>query len=183
MEVWKDIKGYEGLYRISNTGKVLSLQYMGGYTTRELKPRIHKRGYLWVSLRNNGVEGHYLIHRLVADAFIENPNNYACVNHKDENPANNNVENLEWCTHLYNVHYSMKKHPERYNSLGNVGKANKPYRNFKKIKQLSLDGEFICEFPNVSTITREKGYNSTHIKMCCENKQKTAYGYKWEYAT
>lgn len=172
MEIWKDIKGYEGIYRISNTGKVLSLHYMGGNKLKELKPKKHKKGYLWVLLRNNGKEGHYLIHRLVAEAFIENPNNYPCVNHKDENPQNNNVSNLEWCTHIYNVHYSMDKHPERINSRGNK----------KRIRQFSLKGEFICEFESSCAVEREKGYKAKNIRRCCNHIRKTAYGYKWEYA-
>lgn len=182
MEVWKDIKGYEGLYRISNTGKVLSLHYMKGNKKKEFSPKKNKKGYLWVELRNHGKAQHCLIHRLVAEAFLENPNNYSDVNHKDENPQNNNVSNLEWGTHKYNVHYSMKRHPERVNSYGNRGNARKPYRNSRKIIQYSLEGKYICEFANVSTIAREKGYHASNITKCCNKTRKTAYGYKWEYA-
>lgn len=183
MEIWKDIKGYEGLYRISNTGKVLSLHYMGGNKSRELKPKVHKKGYLWVLLRNNGKEGHYLIHRLVAEAFIENPNNFLYVNHKDENPQNNNSTNLEWCTHEYNVHYSMDRHPERINSRGNRYGIRKSNEIDARINQFSMNGTFICQYKNLSAITRAKGYDRANIYKCCRHIRKSAYGYKWEYAT
>ena len=113
-EIWKDIKNFEGLYQVSNLGRVKSLPkytYSRGYSQlrkeKLLKPcYVGKyRNYLAVRLNNNK---QYKIHRLVAKAFIPNPNNYPCVNHKDKNPSNNNVENLEWCTNQYNVKYSAK---------------------------------------------------------------------------
>lgn len=173
MEEWKDIKGYEGLYRISNIGKVLSLNYRNYHWAKELVPKKNNNGYLWVELRKDGKSKPFLIHRLVAEAFIENPNNYPLVNHKDENPLNCEASNLEWCTQKYNVLYSMKKHPKR---------AKNPRKLLKAVNQIDMDGNIICHFANICVITREKGYHNTSIKECCEHKRKTAYGYKWEYA-
>ena len=105
VEVWKDVVGYEGLYMVSNLGRVKSLR---GNKERILKGYYH-RGYRRVDLYKNGVMKHWRIHRLVAQAFIDNPNNYPVVNHRDEDKSNNRVDNLEWCTHEYNVNYSRER--------------------------------------------------------------------------
>lgn len=99
-EIWKPISGYENLYKISNLGNVISLR-----NNRFLKHHMIK-GYLFVQLSKDGKSRNYLVHRLVAGAFIDNPNNLPEINHKDENPLNNVVFNLEWCTHKYNMNYN-----------------------------------------------------------------------------
>lgn len=98
-EIWKDIKGYEGLYLVSNLGDVYSC-----LSNKKLKPG-SDNGYLKVNLCKNNKVKQFTVHRLVALAFLPNENNYPCVNHKDENPSNNNVNNLEWCTYKYNNNY------------------------------------------------------------------------------
>lgn len=108
-QYWKDIEGYEGLYQVSNTGKVRSLNYRRTGETKVLKPSTSKLGYKSVNLCKDGKNKGYLVHRLVALAFIPNPNNYPVVNHKDENPSNNTVWNLEWCTQEYNINYGNCK--------------------------------------------------------------------------
>lgn len=107
--IWKDIKGYEGIYQISNYGEVLRLS---SYDSRNhlrnkriLKQRKNADGYMQVGLHKNGQEKKFLIHRLVAENFIDNPNEYLEINHKDENKQNNSVINLEWCNRKYNVNY------------------------------------------------------------------------------
>ena len=113
-EIWKDIKGYEHLYQVSNLGRVKSLPkysnskgYLELRKEKVLKPYKtgRKRNYLTVRFLDGKA---YKVHRLVAEAFIPNPDNLPQVNHKDENPSNNNVDNLEWCTNAYNVKYSAK---------------------------------------------------------------------------
>lgn len=113
-EMWKDIAGYEGLYQVSNRGRVKSLarySHKGSRSVQKLKERILKSGvrkdnYLTVVLRKDGNSTSYLVHRLVATAFISNPYNYNIVNHKDEDKQNNDVRNLEWCSSLYNNTYN-----------------------------------------------------------------------------
>ena len=115
MEQWCDIEGFENLYQISNTGRVKSLERIvkvtGGNNNscfikeKILKPSVGKQGYLSVVLCKDGKVYGRLIHRLVAQAFIPNPDNLPCVNHKDENPQNNNVTNIEWCSYRYNNCY------------------------------------------------------------------------------
>ena len=115
-EIWKDIKDYDGLYQVSNTGKIKSLERWidrkcKGKRWQEekiLKPLVNKHGYLHVGLHKNGKIKNYLVHRLVAEAFIQNPNNYPQVNHKDENPSNNFVNNLEYCDAKYNSNYGTR---------------------------------------------------------------------------
>jgi hypothetical protein len=118
-EVWKDIEGYEGLYQVSNLGKVKSIdryikQYNGYnysiriYRGKILKSNIGNRGYLKVVLHKQRKAKTYNVHRLVAETFILNPNNYSQVNHKDENKLNNCVDNLEWCTSKYNINFGQR---------------------------------------------------------------------------
>lgn len=110
-EIWKDIKGYEGIYQVSNLGNVRSLdRYVrNGQGLRLIKSRLLKlkayEDYIMVTLSHKNVHKQCCVHRLVAETFINNPNNYPCINHKDCNKLNNNVENLEWCTYQYNNIY------------------------------------------------------------------------------
>nr|DAQ31530.1 MAG TPA: homing endonuclease [Caudoviricetes sp.] len=113
-EIWKDIPGYEGLYRVSNKGRVKSLErysYKGNRSVQKLKTKILKAGvrkdnYLTVVLRKCGKSTSYLVHRLVAITFIDNPYDYNVINHKDENKQNNDIRNLEWCSSLHNNTYN-----------------------------------------------------------------------------
>ena len=167
-EIWKDIEGYEGLYQVSNMGRVKSL---GNNKTRKekiLKSSKNNRGYLCVNLYKDGLVKNYLIHRLVASAFIDNPNNLPQVNHKDENPKNNYGDNLEYCDSKYNMNYGTRT--ER------VAKAKSI-----PILQFTLDGEFIRKWDSIADVEKELGFNHSSINMCCKGKYKNAYGYRWSY--
>lgn len=161
-EIWKDIEGYEGLYQVSNMGRVKSVRkniiLRGGITS----------GYKRVLLCTNNIPKGYYIHRLVANAFIPNPNNYPIVNHKDENKLNNCVDNLEWCTQKHNVNYG-------------TGIAKRARSQSKKVLQFKPDGTFVKEWKSINDIERITGYSSGHISRCCRNIRKTAYGYIWKY--
>ena len=120
-EIWKDIRGYEGKYQVSNIGNVRSLNYRGVKgKVKRLKTECNNCGYILVFLYKECKPKGYSVHRLVAEAFIPNPNNLPQVNHKDENKANNCVWNLEWCTREYNRNYGTC--PQRV-SDGNKGKT------------------------------------------------------------
>ena len=110
-EIWKDIKDFEGLYQVSNLGNVRRIKFINNKIEKEkitmLKP--NKNIYLQVMLCKNGKTKRKNVHRLVAETFIDNPNNYDCVNHKDENKHNNSINNLEWCTRIYNMNYGYVK--------------------------------------------------------------------------
>ena len=182
-EIWKDIPGYEGLYQISNLGRVKSLKrkvYAGRGRMRWedggilSSYRNNGNGYKIVGLnRDNKVKNKY-IHRLVAEAFIENSNNYKYVNHKDENKGNNNVDNLEWCTAQYNC---------RYNNLNirNGLKIRNNLSNSKKIYQLDENENIIKIYPSISEASRVLGVSPQAISDCLRGIQKHSAGYKWKY--
>lgn len=166
-EVWKDIEGYEGLYQVSNLGNVKSLNYQGVSREKILKPFINSDGYKRVMLYKNKTIKRLSVHRLVAQAFIENPNNYSCVNHKDENNQNNVVSNLEWCTYKYNNNFGTRN--------ARIVKALS-----KQVYQYSKDGELIAVWESTNEAGRN-GYNQGSVVSCCNGKLKTHKGYIWSY--
>lgn len=155
------IKGYEN-YEVTTTGEVINTK-----TGRVLKQHKRKDGYIQVALCKNGKIKNFMVHRLVAEAFIPNPNNLPCVNHKDEDKTNN-VDNLEWCTHEYNNNYGTRN--ER------IGKAKS-----KTVLQLRKDGSLVRVWPSTMEIERQLGYSSGLISLCCRGKKHLSYGYKWCY--
>lgn len=180
-QIWKDIPGYEGKYQVSNTGKVRSLNYNNTGKTEVLKPCISNMGYKLINLWKNGKGKNYLIHRLVALAFIPNPNNYPMINHKDENPKNNAVWNLEWCTPQYNINYGTRNERASNSMKGKYKGKNNP--SAKSVLMFTLDGEFIRRFECVRDANEYLGKprNSVNINMNAKGKSKSAWGYHWEY--
>lgn len=196
-EIWKDIKGYEQLYQVSNLGRVKSLEKIdkSGKIRKGklLKPAKSGRGkykvYKVVLYNGKGEKTTYAVHRLVALTFLDNPNNLPCINHKDENPANNQLSNLEWCTVKYNNNYgeSIQKKSEANKQV----QKNNPKKS-KIVLQYDLNGNFIQEWPSSMEIQRQLGYFSTAIRNCCLGRivkdskgcnyqHKSAYGYIWKY--
>lgn len=167
-EIWLPIVGYEGLYEVSNMGRVKSLGNDRDRKEKILKPGNNGHGYLLVRLCKNRKGKWFLVHRLVAEAFIPNPDNLPCINHKDECKTNNQVSNLEWCTHKYNVHYSKS-----------LDKANEA--RIKSILQFTKDGEFVAEYPSLSEASRQTGFNKGNILNCCKGRYSHSAGYVWRY--
>lgn len=134
-EIWKPIKDYENLYQVSSFGRVKSLEHYDtvGRLRKERILSIKPKPYCQVCLSKNGEKVCYFVHRLVAETFIPNPDNLPCVNHKDENPSNNYLNNLEWCTQAYNTQYSFNLHrKERTERLSSLRKG-KPSPNKGKV--------------------------------------------------
>ena len=134
IEEWRDIKGYEGLYQVSNTGKIKRLHstVLGKdgktYIAQErILANRYNKGYASVQLSKYGKSKQLRVHRLVAQAFIPNPNNYPIINHKDENPSNNNIDNLEWCTPKYNTNYGNCKRKMSEKAKLHTGENNNFY--------------------------------------------------------
>lgn len=180
MEEWRDIEGYEGLYQVSDQGRVKSLNYHMTGEERILKQsRVCKKKYWRVQLYKNGRGKFYPVHRLVAQAFMPNPDNLPEINHKDENPSNNRVENLEWCDRKYNCNYGTRNQRVAEAKRGKYNtKVSKPVAQFTK------SGNFIKEYPSTMEAYRQTGINFTNICYCCmgKNYRHTAGGYIWEYA-
>ena len=167
-EYWKPVVGYEGLYEVSNWGRVKSLKFG---KERILKQSI-RHGYYSVGLSKNGIVKTYQVHRLVAEAFIDNTDNLPQVNHKDECKSNNVVSNLEWCTHEYNNSYGTRNK--------RIGKSNTNGKLSKPVLQYDLNGNFIKEWKSINECGRN-GFNQGDICKCCNGKRKTAKGFIWVY--
>lgn len=170
-EIWKDINGYEELYQVSNFGNVKSLNYRNTDEEKILKNRKDKGGYLRVFLCKNKKRKYYLIHRLVALAFIPNPDNKPCIDHINTDRTDNRVCNLQWCSHKEN-----SNNPNTKNKVMS-------YSNYKSkpIIQFSKDGELIRKWDCIRDVQREMGINNASISECCNGKRKTAGGYIWRY--
>lgn len=166
-EYWKPVVGYEGHYQVSNWGRVKSIKFGKG---RILKPTTNLYGYLFVKLCKDGKVKPFTVHRLVAEAFLPNPDNLPQVNHKDENKQNNIVSNLEWCSAQYNNTYGTRI--ERVAEKTTNGKCSKP------VLQYTLEGNFIKEWKSVAEC-RRNGFR--HVDDVCRGERKSCSGYIWKY--
>ena len=165
-EVWKDVVGYEGLYQVSDRGNVRSVirkdsigRKCGG---RILKLIPNANGYIRVGLCKNGIRKKKHIHRLVAEAFIPNPNSFPQVNHKDEVKDNNNVENLEWCTGKYNINYGT--------SIERSVKARS-----KKVRAVNIKTGEVIRFKSTAEAER-KGYSRGRVSDACRGLYRNGNG-------
>lgn len=131
-------------------------------------------GYPIIGLSKNGKLRTRTIHRLVAETFIDNPNNYSIINHKDCNKTNNNINNLEWCTQKHNVRESFR------NGLQKAPKG-KESTSSKRVEQYDIEGNFIKMWDCTMDIQRELGIANQYISACCLGKKKTSHGYLWRY--
>lgn len=168
-EIWKDIEGYEGLYQISNFGRVKSLKWNHSNIIKTLKLS-NNGGYIRTSLFKNKAEKRFYVHVLVAQAFIPNPNKYPEVNHIDENKSNNHVDNLEWCNKSYNANYGNR------NKLISIHSAM-----LRPVLQFDLKGNFIKEYPSIAEAVEELKIRSSGISNCCAGRYSKSGGYKWRY--
>ena len=177
-EVWKPIKGYEGIYEVSDLGRVRSLPRMLTDSKGRRHPvpmkilKMHDRkGYDSVTLQDMGRKTIMSVHRLVAMAFIPNPDNLPVINHRDENPKNNQVSNLEWCDISYNT---------RYGTGVERAQAKHVYHR-KAVEQLTKDGQHVATFKGVKEAARATGADASVIVKVCKGRNETAGGYRWKY--
>ena len=179
-EIWKDVKNYEGLYQVSNLGRVRSLdvrtyqknkfgkfQYVL-HKGKILKIQKQRNGYFTIDLHMNGKFERKTIHRLVAETFISNPNNYQYINHKDSNTSNNRVDNLEWCTQKYNIKYAYDF-------------GNKIPPNMRSVNQIDENGKITATFISIQEAERKTSIKSANISKCCRKLRNKAGGYQWAY--
>lgn len=216
-EEWRDVIGFEGLYQVSNLGRVKGLDRLVDTNINNvdkriskgklLKPQFNNKGYKRVNLCKNGTFKSVFVHRLVAEAFIPNPNNYPVVNHKDENKQNNCVENLEWCTQKYNMNWNgvMKKVGLKLRKTDEEKKYNrKKYeeahkeerrrymqeyhrkhyiptdtRTKKKVSQYTIEGIHIKDYDSIAEAYNDTGVR--HIGCVCNGSRNSAGGYIWKW--
>ena len=188
IEVWKtaiyDGEIYEGLYKVSNWGRILSLNYNGTGKSDLMTPGTDTNGYFYVGLWKNGKRKTCSVHRLVAFTFLENPENLPQVNHKDEDKTNNFVflnengsvdkekSNLEWKSPKDNINHGTRN--ERVSKAMTNGKLS------KRVLQLSLDGELIKEWPSTRECGRN-GFNQGEVAKCCRGEIPHYKGFIWMY--
>ena len=190
-EIWRtavyDDEIYEGLYKVSNLGRILSLNYKNTGKAKLMTPGEDKDGYFQVHLRKNGEDKWCKVHRLIAETFLPNPENKPCINHKIEGDEGKKINmvifnedgtidkertTIEWVTRKENNDYGT--HNER------VAKANTNGKLSKKVLQLSLTGELICEYPSTRECERN-GFEHGGVIKCCNGKQKTHKGFRFMY--
>lgn len=165
-EIWRPVCGFEGLYEVSDQGRIKSLKRnttSGGI----IKTHVN-RGYVYSHLCKNGKHRNVKVHRAVAEAFIPNPDNKPEVNHKDENKSNNCVGNLEWATKKENANYGTK----------NERSAQK---SGKTVVQFDMEGNRIHTWPSSMAIERALGFRASNIRACCIGIAKSAYGFVWKH--
>lgn len=169
-EIWKDISEFNGKYQVSNLGHVRNTNNLNDNDGGVLHPGALYNGYYRVTLSNGENTKREYVHRLVAKAFIDNPNNYPQINHKDENRLNNNVDNLEWCTDKYNANY------------GNHNKhiSESLLKGSSKIVQTDLLNNFVKTWDNLASI-QNSGFDHSHVANCCKHVANSSKGYHWFY--
>lgn len=205
--LWKDIKGYEGLYQVSNLGNIKSMPRtivtnnrfgkMTKYTkSREIKPHLNKKtGYYQVHLSKNKKTKMFLLHRLVAETFIPNMDNKPQINHINANKTDNRIENLEWCTSSENIKHAFANNLSHSNFKVQCGskhhffgkhhsiesKQKMKESHYKKIIQYDKNNKLIKIWNGIKQIEEELNINNGNISQCCRSKRKTAGGYIWRY--
>lgn len=167
-------------YEIYPDGRIFS------YKTNKFLKKTFTNGYEFVELFNESGSKRMSVHRLVAEAFIPNPDNLPCVNHKDETRTNNNVENLEWCTYKYNTNYGTciarrTMHTDYSSDIFKKLAISANRKMWKQVLQFDKDGNFICSFENIKKASEATGARQGRISACCKGKAKTAGGFIWKY--
>lgn len=197
-EIWKDVVGYEGLYQVSNMGRIATLSHtiecLSDYNGIKVKKTFNikqclrklylgKHGYVECTLRNGKRIKLMKVHRIVAEAFIPNPQNLSSVNHKDEDKTNNHIDNLEWCTHKYNSNYGTRNKRIK-SSLSNAHK-NGLYNNSYRLKSKPIIGISLSDnstiFFKKSLDLEKQGFERHIVSKCCRNLRLDYKGYKWMF--
>ena len=193
-EEWRDIKGYEGYYQVSNAGRVRSLdRYVNSKFNNKIlrkgslmKLQKSHKGYMVIILHKEGTIKTFQVHRLVATAFIPNPHNLPQVNHIDTDKTNNKPENLEWITNEDNMAHAISHGcfkpftKKQYESVAkNLAIAHK--KQNIPVVQLDKDGKYISEYGSILEASRSLGLQNGKISMCCKGKRNSCGGFRWKY--
>ena len=187
-EIWKPVVGWENLYEVSNLGNIRTLHYKKPYL---MHPTVDQKGYMRISFvaPNTKKYKRYGVHRVVAEAFIPNPEKLPQINHKDEDKTNNHIDNLEWCTGKYNCNYGKHNDKIRASRVG-MKLSNSHIANLRKVRteiagkaviQLSQNGDVINRFNSISEASRCTGVSISSISHTCNGRSKMGCGYVWEF--
>lgn len=160
-EIWAYVPDYDLKYQVSNLGNIRNK------SGKILSQETTKNGYKRVTLSMNGKTKHHMVHRLVAICFLPNPSNFPCVNHKDENKTNNNVNNIEWCTYSHNVNYGNRNY--------------KIMSRSKKVAQMDFYGNILATYISVDFASKIMNVDPSNIYKCCRGEISYAYDFKWKY--
>lgn len=175
-EIWKDIKGFENLYQVSNLGRIKSLGNKSNHKRDIImKQTLNYKGYLQLCLRKDNKSYHFVVHRLVAGAFIPNPDNLPQVNHISGIKTDNSVSNLEWCNNSYN-----QLHANKMGLNKNRIKRVKEVCN-KSVAQLTLNGIEVNRFISLREASNKTGCSYKAMSLCALGKTKSSGGYIWKY--
>lgn len=176
IEEWRPVVGYEGFYEVSNLGRIKSLER---FTSNNIRIREHiqkqqisKGGYMYVPLRKDGVRTNKRVHRLVAVAFIPNPEGKPQVNHIDEDKLNNSASNLEWVDGTTNINHGTAIERAHRVDCSPLTRA---------VLQLTPEGKVVAEYPSQSKAAAAVGTTAGNISNCCKGRAKTVRGYVWKY--
>ena len=186
-EVWKPIKDYEGLYEVSNLGRVKSLNYRKTGKEKILKNIENSKGYFQVGLVKFGKQKLFTVHRLVAEAFIPNPEGKPCIDHINTIRSDNRVENLRWVTHEENNNNPLTKKKYSENHREQSGEKNPMYgktvenNRSKPVVQIDQTTNEVKIWESAKKAERQGGFNNGAINQCCRGKRKSHKGYKWMY--
>ena len=165
-EVWRPVKGYEGRYEVSNLGNIDSLNYHRSGQRKSMSQQTDRRGYLRTLLWKDGKKKTVKVHRVVAEAFLPNPNNYPQVNNKDEDKTNNCADNLEWCDCKYNLNYGTYAEKRSRPVIATLSDGTEEY------------------YPSINDAMRKLGHGASHIPRVIRQEYgfKSACGRNWRYA-
>lgn len=187
-EIWKPIKGYEGLYEVSSLARVRSLDRnvkskasLSGYSKvkgRILSQGVASNGYCMVALYRDKEQKCRTVHSLIADAFIPNPSNFPCINHINGIRTDNRIENLEWVTYSENNYHAVRELGRAAPWKGKFGKDN-PHS--KAVQQFTMDGELIAEYVSAKDAARKLKTSQGRISDCCRGEKAHHLGFKWKY--
>lgn len=193
-EIFVDIKNYDGRYKIGNKGTILSFSRSSDNRYKDkkwiLKQHEDKNGYMYVTLQKDKKRKTIKVHRLVAEHFIKNKNNYPCVNHIDSNRKNNEVSNLEWCTHKQNTQWALKTGRfDNMKKLNSERMKNNPLNGYiyankltkKKIGQYDKNNNLIKIYESISEASRKTGITITSISYSANGRRKSGGGYLWHF--
>ena len=184
-EIWKDIKGYEGLYQASTLGEIRRIESVvvdknkkriRTFKNKKIKQILRKDGYYFVNLSKNGKVKTAKVHRLIAETFLKNDVNYNIINHKDGNKINNNVTNLEWCTCSHNTKEAYRLGLRKPNILKEALNGRS-----KPVLQYDTSKNFIKKWSCIKEASKKLKIKDSNISLVCKGKRKTARGYIWKY--